>query len=422
MLIVIALIVFYNEFNNKLNIAEIALLIIALIAIIRAAVMYVQIDDGGKISEGFTNNNNNNNNRKHANRRKDKDLLVLRSEESDEYLDTEGSDQKNSFTNDVEQSEKDNMHSKEAIDNVNDLLGIKNDSESFFNLPTTTKPNPTSTYMDSDDNDAIKSVFYPQIIVGKNNKNSDDDDDDDDDDEDNSNSKSKYNTWNSVFKQDGVDFCDTMDPVKNLWKDPNTKFDTDGWNQNLNDYNLGKWRPNLYLNPSDYVDYYSPFKYGTTASTKPATTKPATTKPASTAAASSTKSKSNFKDIPEPTTTDEYGQSKKLCGAYDNITIDPSGELIVRNYTNAKKYKPGYTYVPPVFWDVPQKRIGICRPNGPNVRKLTGLIDRGLPLNVLELNSDGSIANQESDVELTNVGSMMPKFKYQEEPYSKPYV
>ena len=102
--------------------------------------------------------------------------------------------------------------------------------------------------------------------------------------------------------------------------------------------------------------------------------------------------------------------------------MDQAGNLVVRNYTEAKKWYPGYTYVPPVYWDVPQRHVSICQPNGPNVRKLTGLIDRGLPINALELNPDGSIADNERDVKLTNVGSVLPKFNYIEEPYSKPYV
>jgi hypothetical protein len=50
------------------------------------------------------------------------------------------------------------------------------------------------------------------------------------------------------------------------------------------------------------------------------------------------------------------------------------------------------------------------------------LIDRGLPINALELNPDGSQADTENEVSMTNVGSMLPKFKYQETPFSKPYV
>jgi len=102
--------------------------------------------------------------------------------------------------------------------------------------------------------------------------------------------------------------------------------------------------------------------------------------------------------------------------------MDQAGNLVVKNYTQAKKWYPGYTYVPPVYWDVPQRHVSVCQPPTKNVRSLTGLIDRGLPINALELNPNGSQADSENTVTMTNVGSMLPKFKYQEMPYSKPYV
>jgi hypothetical protein len=125
---------------------------------------------------------------------------------------------------------------------------------------------------------------------------------------------------------------------------------------------------------------------------------------------------------PAATTLDSYGQPQKLCGAYDDLAMDQAGNLVVRNYTQAKKWMPGYTYVPPVYWDVPQRHVSICQPAEPNLRKLTGLIDRGLPINALELNPDGSQAQTENTVTMTNVGSLLPRFNYQEQPFSAPYV
>jgi hypothetical protein len=122
------------------------------------------------------------------------------------------------------------------------------------------------------------------------------------------------------------------------------------------------------------------------------------------------------------TTSGSTDAENRRCGQYDNLDMDQAGNMIVRNYTESKKWVPGYTYVPPVYWDVPQRHTSVCQPDGPNVRKLTGLIDRGLPLNVLELNPDGNQAQNEDDVHLTNVGSILPRFGYQETPFSKPYV
>ena len=53
LLIVIALLVFYNEVNSKMNVAEYSLLFISIIAIIRASINYINID---VVTEGFTSN------------------------------------------------------------------------------------------------------------------------------------------------------------------------------------------------------------------------------------------------------------------------------------------------------------------------------------------------------------------------------
>ena len=68
------------------------------------------------------------------------------------------------------------------------------------------------------------------------------------------------------------------------------------------------------------------------------------------------------------------GEQKKAAkaeykAALNTLFEDQAENLVVRNYKQAKQYFPGYTYVPPVHWDVPQRHISICRPNGPNVRK-----------------------------------------------------
>ena len=112
----------------------------------------------------------------------------------------------------------------------------------------------------------------------------------------------------------------------------------------------------------------------------------------------------------------------KKCAKYSrNTDEDETDNLIIKDYKDAKKWHPGYTYLPPSNWDVPQKYPPVCM-SKPNVFQLTGLVDRGLPLNVLELNPQGKVANTENSVHLTNVGSMLPKFSYEEMPFSKPYV
>ena len=381
LLIIVAILVFYNEINGKMNIAEYVLLTIAFVAIVRSAYNYIKID---KVNEGFTSNNSHKKHNKHNKHNRDDEIIIMNSEDSKDYFSTDEIDNSDNLKQKTYNSEeelnniiKNNSTNNEAVNHIDELLGIDNKS-SFSDVGQTDKSD-------------IKSVFAPQVIIGKGNG-----------DGNGFGSSGYSSSWNSAFKNDGTSFHNSMAPSKNLWCDDHSFYDESNknqWTKSMDAYNRGKWNPNLDKKPSDYVDYCTPSAYGTTTPTSTGTSQPTSA-----------------------TTTDEYGQTKKLCGQYDNLFEDQADNLVVRNYTQAKKWMPGYTYVPPVHWDVPQRHISVCRPDGPNVRKLTGLVDRGLPLNVLELDPDGNIADTEDTVNLTNVGCMMPKFNYQEQPFSKPYV
>jgi hypothetical protein len=221
-------------------------------------------------------------------------------------------------------------------------------------------------------------------------------------------------------------FDNTMSPVSNLWRDDHSFFDEqqwdqgNNWTQDLSAYSNGQWKPNLYSKPSDWATYPqgSPTTDGTSSGTNLTKSNPTTTK-------QSSKFEDVSTDTPKTTpATTQADSDKKLCGAYDdlNLATDKSGNILIGNYTKAKKYFPGYTYIPPIYWDVPQRHTPVCSQADLNVRKLTGLMDRGAPINALELNPDGSISDTEDTVKYTNVGSMMPKFNYKETPYSQPYA
>jgi hypothetical protein len=86
-------------------------------------------------------------------------------------------------------------------------------------------------------------------------------------------------------------------------------------------------------------------------------------------------------------------------------------------YQNSPKtFYPGYSYMPPSNWDVPQKRPPVCMPNDPDTTKLPiGIADHGTPIFALEVDPIGRILTTEEKVKYTNVGSILPKFKYVEE-------
>ena len=439
MLIIVALLVFYNEIDSKMNIAEYMLLIIALIVIIGAAFNYINID---KLNEGFTSQikNQNKNKNKQPMYKHDEDgeeeIMILRTEDSDVYLDSDEKQYKNnnSFTdyNSTIIPEEENKINNIHINKVNELLGI---SSHFTDLPIPT---------DYTNTDEIKSIFSPKVIIGKGGSNSNNDSDSDGNYDGNGfGSRGNSSNWNSAFTNDGFGFNNTMNPVNNLWRD-NQSYYNDGtstgsrnggsrngdssgscsgsgnsisneqWSQNMDSYNKGKWQRNQYNRPSDYVDYKSPNSYGTNT---PDSLNSTSTINGNTSSDSINNNNQNNTQLPSPN-----GETKKLCGAYTDLDENQSGDLIIKDYTQSKKWVAGYTYVPPIHWDVPQKHTPVCNSATPNVHKLTGLIDKGLPINALELTPDGYIADTEDTVKLSNVGSMIPKFNYQEQPFSKPYV
>ena len=120
MLIIVAILVFYNEINSKMNIAEIALLVITVIAIIRASMNYIQYNDTFKKIESkiesFTSSASSSG-RRHRNARnassKGKDnILNVMSENSKEYFDTDS------------ETEIDNETETDAINNFKNIICV----------------------------------------------------------------------------------------------------------------------------------------------------------------------------------------------------------------------------------------------------------------------------------------------------------
>lgn len=107
--------------------------------------------------------------------------------------------------------------------------------------------------------------------------------------------------------------------------------------------------------------------------------------------------------------------TSKDCGnyvEYDTLRKKPDEKY----QKGPKQFYPGYSYLPPTNWDVPQKRAPVCVNNNPDTTKLPiGIADHGTPINALEVDPIGRILATEEMVKHTNVGSILPKFKYVEE-------
>ena len=76
-----------------------------------------------------------------------------------------------------------------------------------------------------------------------------------------------------------------------------------------------------------------------------------------------------------------------------------TNEKIKKNL-GEKTYYPGYSYMPPSNWDVPQKRPDVCISQKKCMDHPVGVFDKGTPADALEY---------------YGVGSIMPKFTYSQE-------
>lgn len=113
--------------------------------------------------------------------------------------------------------------------------------------------------------------------------------------------------------------------------------------------------------------------------------------------------------------TNTNSNSKLLSEAQtaQNAQKENQNESLLHNFYDKLNYrKPGYSYIDPKHWSVPQKRAPICVTS--NTFNPASLYDRGTPTNVLELTPGGDQAATEDFVSQTNVGSILPKFEYKE--------
>ena len=111
----------------------------------------------------------------------------------------------------------------------------------------------------------------------------------------------------------------------------------------------------------------------------------------------------------------QHKEDKRSCGGLTNpfkasdSSIEQNNRTMEKNRTN---YRPGYSFMPPTEWDVPQERPPVCIPD--KWVRPSAVFDRGTPLNVLELDENGDMLMDENRVTFTNVGSIMPRFRYEE--------
>jgi hypothetical protein len=75
-----------------------------------------------------------------------------------------------------------------------------------------------------------------------------------------------------------------------------------------------------------------------------------------------------------------------------------------------RHFYPGFQYVNPAHWDIPQKRAKVCVPNNEKTYPPAGVVEARFSF--LELNESGRVADTEDTATQNNVGSILPKFTY----------
>ena len=88
----------------------------------------------------------------------------------------------------------------------------------------------------------------------------------------------------------------------------------------------------------------------------------------------------------------------------------PNKSVLEKFYNEPKK--PGYSQISEKHWRFPHKIPPPCLPD--RVKLPRYVYVSGYGSNVLELNADGDIADKEEFVSQTNIGSIMPKFNFEE--------
>ena len=110
------------------------------------------------------------------------------------------------------------------------------------------------------------------------------------------------------------------------------------------------------------------------------------------------------KDLVQRQILDYDNYDKDPCLGKKECNTDKINEKIKNNLME-KKFNPGFTFAPPETWKYNRKTPPKCIPGSDCLDQPVGVFDQGSPANAMDY---------------TGVGSIMPKFGYQEE-YNKQF-
>lgn len=118
---------------------------------------------------------------------------------------------------------------------------------------------------------------------------------------------------------------------------------------------------------------------------------------------------------------------------YERFETSPTTAGDFKESNTSYKYEPGMAYMPPKYWagyiDDEKVALGILNDVNKyrrqsrcpqpeldmNTRRLPiGIMDPGTPIFAYEVGKDGRSPKRERDAQLTNIGSILPKFSYNE--------
>ena len=310
LLILIAFFVLYNEFNKKLHYCEMLLLAIAFVAILRGSYNYIQLENQVNSNqhtyEGFKTKNKS----KHL-KEKYETIKEINENTKDINETNEDINETDEDINETNYEYKTNNNKYNMIINSEDskdYLDIENDKinnhnkkrnnfmdKELYDLKKESRINEKAVRkVDSLFEENTKEFFYDVPVPTTTNGN-----------------KTKTETSKTATSKTSKTETKSNDEIKSVFS-PKILI---GKNNNPNNNGFGNTEKQSKWNDSFNGSEFDASFYN------------------------------------------KYDDNNKCKGQYDTFGEDAQGNLIVKDYKYSKTYVPGYTYVPPENWSVPQQRI-----------------------------------------------------------------
>ena len=395
LLIILTLIIIIKHYDNKMKTGEKIILCMIFFLMTYTCYSYMKLEGFADYKSSITKNNFMNT-KKHIKKLGEND----ENDDNDENINTNNSIGDN-FDN-VQSVTADAIFSQAGMTS-NDLtkyITNNTNKSSFYDIPTSTSANLNDNISEQDES-KLKNIFNPSIIIGNKSGHAQTYDDNISE-QDESKLKNIYNPSIIIGNKSGRvqaygnDLTDTNPRPRalnynKLYHNPKSRSRNINKERSINSINNGSNTGNTDSNTGN-----TDSNTGNTGS--------------NTGSNASNDVNRFLYDGHDYTYESDSSQNNYK----DNLGLDGK-ELLI--FPESKNFYPGFQYVDPIRWDVPQRRKDNCLPLRETYPP-SGVIET--KFSYLEYNEMNKIADQENQVKDTNVGSIMPNFIYKALPYATP--